>query len=226
MIISKSIHSYLIIIFLLIFLFGSAVVYAASTTTFTIVINSTSLAVSIVDGSGTDVISPAVTFSSTDRNDTCTTVTGKLGTATQKIQVNNPGAADGGWVLSIAAAATTDTWTSSTDSNKKFDFNDPGGSGCTDGSDTDGFGGQLSIDASGSTLTGLDSVVTTGISKGSSGSFSEGSTDSIALLTAASSSADFGKWDLTDVSLSQEIPASQAAANDYSLSMVLTVTAQ
>ena len=208
-------------------------VYAqTANTTFRITISAASLAVSIVDASGTAVDSPLVTFGDVVRASDCMTATATLGETTQRIRVTNPGASDSGWKLSIAANATTSLWESQGDSSKQFDFNDVGDSsslGCSDLSssgDTDSAGGQLTIDPSVATLAGVNSAATTGISKGSTASFAEGTLDSIDLLTAGSNSLNFGAWELQGVGLSQKIPASQDVATDYQLTLVLTVTAQ
>lgn len=58
-----------------------------------------------------------------------------MGTATQKIYVQNPDAADNGWTMSLAAATTTASWVGTGGS---MDFNDPTSIGCTDGADADG----------------------------------------------------------------------------------------
>jgi len=65
----------------------------------------------------------------------------------------------------------------------------------------------------------------TNITKGSSTAYNEGTTDSVTLLTAAALSDDIGDWTLQSVSISQTIPAEQPAATDYTINMVLTVTA-
>ena len=110
--------------------------------------------------------------------------------------------------MSLAGSATTAVWDSS---GTDIDFNDAGGSGCTDGADTDSVGGQMTVDPSGGTLaTGQClSCGTSNITKGSSASFSEGTTNSITVLTGASGSDDFGDWKLTGVEISQTVPAEQ-----------------
>ena len=51
--------------------------------------------------------------------------------------------------MSLAGSATTAVWDSA---GTDIDFNDAGGSGCTDGGDADSLGGQLTVDPSGGTL--------------------------------------------------------------------------
>jgi len=199
-------------------------VYASNTSNFTQTINAGSLAVDIVDGSYASVGSPAVAMSAVNFNFACQTATGTFGTATEQVYITNPDAADNGWTASVAASATTDVWDSA---GTDYDFNDPTGSGCTDGGDTDSFGGQMTFDASGGTLaTGqCASCTTSNITLGSSSAFSEGVTDSITVLTAAAGSDDIGDWTLQGVAISQEVPAEQPAAADYDINMVLSVIA-
>lgn len=154
----------------------------------------------------------------------CYSSNGVLGTSTQKIYVMNPDSADSGWSLTIAPPNVTDLWVGT---NGSYDFNDPTGSGCTDGVDLDSVAGVMSIDASGSTLNigACPSCNISGISKGSLASFSQDSVNSITLLTADASSSDMGDWILTGVSILQTIPGEQPAGNDYGIDLVLTVTA-
>ncbi len=194
-------------------------VLANSTSSFSQTIESGSLAADIVDGSYSSVGSPSVTMGNVTFSFSSQSSSGTFGTATEQLYVQNPDAADSGWNLTVAASATTDTW-SDGDTNE-FDFND--GSGATDGDDTDSVGGQMTVDPSGGTLAAGDcsSCVTTNISLGSSASFEESTTDSITLITAAAESDDIGDWTLQDVDISQLIPAEQAAAA-YSLDLVIT----
>lgn len=199
-------------------------VLASSTSQFTQTINPGTLSTDIVDGSYATVASPSVSMGAVGFSFSCQTSTGSFGTATQQIYVKNPDAADSGWSLALAAQNATDVWDSA---GTDFDFNDPTGSGCTDGADADNFGGQMTVDASGGTLAvgSCSSCVTTNISKGASASFSQAVTDSVTLLTAAAGSSDIGDWTLQGVSISQKIPAEQPAASDYDINLVLSVTA-
>ena len=90
--------------------------------------------------------------------------TGTFGAAEQLIYVKNPDAADNGWTVSLAGSATTAVWDSS---GTDYDFNDAGGSGCTDGADADSVGGQMTVDPSVGTLAAgaCSSCVTTNITK-------------------------------------------------------------
>jgi len=215
-----------IIALVTVFGFFSKDVLAASNSTFSQVINPGVLSVDIVDGSYVSVGSPSVTFPATTFNFACQTNTGTFGTATQQIYVKNPDAADNGWTMSMAGSATTALWTGT---GATYDFNDAGGSGCTDtaAGEADTVGGQMTVDASVGTLAvgtclGCN---TTSITKGSSASFVQGTTDSITLLNAAAGSSDIGDWKLTGVSISQKIPAEQPAVSDYAINMVLSIVA-
>src|SRR3989339_1551736 len=200
---------------------GATYVLASSTSNFTQTISAGTLAVDIVDGSYVTVGSPTMAMSAAIFSFSCQTKTGSFGTASEQIYVSNPDAADNGWTVSLAAAATTDIWDSA---GTDFDFNDSSGSGCTDGADAgDTVGGQMTVDASVATLAaGSSGAATTNITKGSSAPFVEGTTDTITILTGAAGSADIGDWTLQGVSVSQKIPAEQPAARDYDINMVLS----
>jgi hypothetical protein len=146
--------------------------------------------------------------------------TGTLGTNTQRLYVDNPSATSAGWNLTIAASAPTATWTSGGNS---FDFNDNTSSGCTDGADTDAYGGQMSMDPSVGTInpdcTGCN---LTGLSVGSVSSFQEGVTNQITLMSASNTSSSVWRGYLTGVSVSQTVPAQQAGGN-YTIPLTLTV---
>jgi hypothetical protein len=185
-------------------------------------INAGAKSVDIVDGSGNAVASPAVSFSSANYSFDTQDTTGTLGTASEKIRAYNPTSVQT-LTVSIAASNPTDTWISGGDS---YDFNDP--NGYTDGADADNFGGQMTINPSdgGAVLAGVSGCATSNVSKGSSASFSETGTvkNSIDLITSTSNAANkFCRWDLTGVSLTQKIPAAQAAGS-YTLNLVLTIS--
>lgn len=199
-------------------------VYASNTSNFTQTINPGTLSIDIVDGSYVSVSSPSVAFPDVTFSFACQTNTATFGTASQKIYVKNPDAADNGWTASIAGSSPTAVWDGAA---SDYDFNDPGGTGCTDGGDADSVGGQMTIDASVGTLTigACSGCATTNVTKGSSNSFNQGTTDSITILSGAAGSSDVGDWLLTGVSVSQKIPGEQAAASDYDINMVLSVVA-
>lgn len=190
----------------------------------TITVTAAALTADIVNASYVTVGSPAMAMNNSTFSFPCHAVTGSFGTASQQIYVNNNDGADSGWVLTLAAQATTDVWDSA---GTDYDFNDPTGSGCTDGADADSVGGQMTVDPSAATLAvgQCGSCTTSSVTKGASSAFNEGTTNSITLLTAAAGSDDIGDWTLQGVGISQMIPAEQPIASDYDINMVLTVTA-
>ncbi|MDD5251431.1 MAG: hypothetical protein PHT12_02235 [Patescibacteria group bacterium] len=204
---------------------GAIDVLAATSSTFTQTINPGSLAVTIVDAGYAVVPSPTMAMGAVTFSFACQTATGSFGTATEQIYVANPDASDTGWAVSLAASATTAVWTSA---GTAFDFNDPTGSGCTDGADAgDAVGGQMTVNPAAGTLAvgPCSQCVVTNVSKGSSAAFSEGVTNAITILTGAALSNDIGNWTLQGATISQTIPLEQPAASDYSISMVLTIAA-
>ena len=159
-------------------------VIASSTSNFTQTINPGTLAVDIVDSSHATVASPSVAFGAATFSFACATTTGTFGTASERIYVSNPDAADNGWSVTMAATdGATAFWDSA---GTDMDFNDPTSGGCADGvGDTDSLIGKLIVDPSGGTITqGPSANGTSGVSAGSAATFDEGSTDSITLLTS------------------------------------------
>jgi hypothetical protein len=182
--------------------------------------------VDIVDGSGNAVASPSVTFSTLPTNFTCQSSSGTLGAAAQKIRVTNTTPSNSnGWSLGIAATSgTSATWTAGA---LKMDYNDAGGSGCSDG-DADGAKGQLSIDPTSETITPESSpeagCTMTGVSALGTTTAFTAAQSSIALATAGSTSSYYCYWDITGLSLVQKIPANQTSGA-YSINLTLTLTA-
>jgi hypothetical protein len=207
------------------------VLIAANNTDLNQTINAGTLVTDIRDDSRVTVASPAVAFSATTFSFDCLSgasrPTGTFGTNTERIYVDNPGAANNGWNLTLAATGgATDSWDNG-GVTESYDFNDPGGApaGCGDGGDTDSLAGQLSVDPSVASLTAdCTTCTTSNITLGSSSAYNEGTTDSVTLLSAAAASDDTGRWYVTGIDLDQTIPAEQP--NDsYSINMTLTVTA-
>lgn len=212
------------------FLVGG-VVMAAPNADFSQTINAGTLTTDVLDSSRNAVASPSVSMSAKNFSFDCQAggdaSTGTFGTNSERIYVINPSAANDGWTLTVAATdGATARW-ANVGNTSFIDFNDPTGStaGCSDGADTDSTAGQMTVDASAGTLTAdCTSCSTTNITKGSSAGFSEGVTDSITLLNAASTSDDVWRGYLTGVSASQTIPA-ETPADTYNLDLTLTVTA-
>jgi hypothetical protein len=191
-------------------------VYANSSSTYNQTINAGSQSVDIVDSGGTPVTSPAVTFGAKSFSFSTQDATGTFGTSDERIRAYNP-TVDDTWTVNLAGSATTATWTAS---SLHYDFNDD--QGYTDGTDTDSYGGQMTVDPSGGTLAGVSGCSTSNVSKGTSDDYEEGAVDSIDLMSAAAGAATFCRWDLTAVGLTQKVPASQAAGS-YSLTMVISI---
>ena len=200
-------------------------VFAANNTNLTQTINMGTLVTDIRDASRVPVANPTFALSGTGFSFECQTTTGTLGSDSQRIYVDNPGAANAGWTLTIAATdGATAVWENS-GATQTFDFNDPTTAGCTDGGDTDSAAGQLTLNPAAGTLTAdCTGCATTDITKGTSTAFSQGATDSVTLLNAASTSDDAGRWYLTGVGLSQTIPGGQYV-DSYSVNLTITTTA-
>lgn len=209
-----------------------AIALAASNSNFTQTINTGTLTTDILDASRVSVASPAVAMSAKAFSFNCyaggTASTGAFGTNTERMYVSNGDAADNGWTLTVGATGgATSTW-SNGGATQHFDFNDSAGStaGCTDGGDADSFPGQMTINpAVGSVTTDCASCTSTGVSLGTSAGFVQGTTDSVTLVNAGSTSSDVWRGYLTGATVSQTIPAEQTA-DSYTLNLTLTATAQ
>jgi len=167
-----------------------------------------SLSVDIVNSSGTPVANPSVTFPTKNFYWSAQTSAATLGTASEKIRVSNTtGTAT--WTLEIAATSgATAVWNGGTYS---YDFNDTAANG------------RLQVDASGATITPEGGCSSTGLSRGTATYFSQGSTDSITILSAGGTADTGCYWDFTGIDLTQDIPASQEA-DTYTIDMTLTVS--
>lgn len=208
------------------------IAFAASNSNFTQTITTGTLTTDIMNASRVSVGSPAVAMSAKSFSFDCyaggTASTGTIGTNTERLYVSNGDAADNGWTLTLAATAgNTATWANG-GATQRFDFNDPSGAtaGCNDGADVgDTVGGQLTVNAAAGTLTtDCGSCTATGVSLGTSAAFNQGTTDSVTLLNAGASSTDVWRGYLTGTTLSQTVPAEQAA-DSYTLNLTLTATA-
>lgn len=194
----------------------TGIAFASNQATINQSINDGAKSVDIVDAGGVTVASPAVSFGNLSFSFNTQDGAGTLGTAAQAIRAYNP-TSGATWSVSIAASAPTAVWTSG---GNTYDFNDT--SGYTDGADTDTKGGQMTIDPSAGTIAGISGCATTNISKGTSTSFVEGTTNSIGLMTAASGASTYCRWDLTGINLTNKIPAAQPSGA-YALTLVLTI---
>lgn len=182
-----------------------------------------SLSNDIVNGSGGSVASPSFAMSGVNAAFGCTTSTGTLGTSSQRLRFSNmTGTAR--WSASIAATSgNTALWSSG---GALYDFNDPSGSppGCSAGTDSDAYAGQLTINPTTGSIAPQSGCSTTGLSLGSQSSFNEGVTDAITLLSADASADVACYWDVTGLGLSQQIPSEQPPGN-YQIGLTMTVVA-
>ena len=213
--------------FMALVVFGANTAYAtAGSPVFSQVVSAGEWVGDIVDASYVSVASPTVALANKAFSYTCQTATGTLGTATQQIYVSNPQHTSNSWSVTIAGSATGAVWDNGTTADADYDFNDAGGSGCTDTATTeaDAFGGQMTIDANtnGTLAVGQDADTSlTNVSKGSSAAFVEGTTDSITLLSATADADDLGDWTLQGIDISQKIPAEQVLGT-YGITLVIT----
>lgn len=204
---------------------GVTPLYASNNASVTQTISGGTLTTDIRDASRASVASPVFPISAAAFSFICQTSTGTIGSNTQRLYVDNPNSANNGWTLTVAATNGATSTFANTGATQSFDFNDPTGSGCTDGVDADSKGGQMTLNAAAGTLTtDCTSCSLTSITKGASTAFNQGTTDSITLLNAAAASDDVGRWYLTGVGVSQTIPGEQPA-DSYSISLTATVTA-
>lgn len=204
-------------------------VYAASNSTLTQTITAGVLSTDILDAVRAVLASPSVTMSSKAFSFDCQTggnaSSGTIGTNTERLYVSNPSAANNGWSLTIAATGgAASTWANG-GATRKIDFNDATTGGCSDGVDTDTSSGQMTINPSVGTLTtDCASCTATGVTKGASASFAEGTLNSLTLLSAAAASDDVWRGYLTGASISQVIPG-ETPADAYTVNLTLTATA-
>lgn len=209
--------------------FSGASVFAASNSTLTQSITAGVLSSDVLTSLRSPVAAPTAAMSAKQFSFNCqngvNASSGALGTDSERLYVSNPSAAANGWTLSIAATAGASAAWQNAGATKSFDYNDPTTGGCSDGVDTDTAAGQLTIDPSiGSLITDCSACTTTGVTKGSSASFSEGTINSITLLSAAANSDDVWRGYLTAVDLKQTIPA-ETPVDAYSINLTLTATA-
>ncbi|MEI8361164.1 MAG: hypothetical protein WCG01_03485 [bacterium] len=194
---------------------------ANTSTTLNQTINPGSLTMDFKDNSEVSTTT-SVTFGALAVSATCQqTATSSLGSATQRIWIDNLNAANNGWTVSIGAA-TSSLW-HNVASTSKYDFNDAGGAGCTDG-DADTFGGQMFIDPTAATIaTGSVPTTMTGVSAGAATAFTSAASN-VTLIQAAAGSDDIGKWKAYGFGVSQKIPANQSS-NAYSFDLTVTIVA-
>ena len=177
------------------------------------------LSVDIVNAGGSSVSSPSITMGAATLSLIYQTTSGTFGASAERVRINNT-TANAMWTVAIAAEdGPSALWSAGT---PKYDFNDPAGS-AGDGGDGDTNGGQMTVNPSGGTLGGTCSA--TDVLLGSQAAFNENTAlNSITLLSTGLAANTNCYWDFTGVNISQTIPAAQAV-NNYSLNMILTITA-
>ena len=193
---------------------------ASLTPSFTQTINTGTISSNIYQSDDvTPVASPTAAFTAQNYSFQCQTSTATLGDTNDKLNVTNLATGITSWNIAIAATTGyTATWTSGSNT---YNFNNVTGTtaGCTYG--------QLTVNPSVSTITddcsGSCTANDSTVSKGASTAFNHAtSTDSITLMSDSAGTS----WEgyMTGITLSQKIPALQAAGS-YSLPMTITLTA-
>jgi hypothetical protein len=195
--------------FLGVALVASGVAVYADTTDLSQVITAGTLTTFIGNTSGAEVGSPSVSFPSTAVSSSMQTKNATYGTNTERIYIDNPGGADNGWNVTFAATGGASAeWTSGSDT---YPFN-----GATSAD------GQLTIDPSTGSVT-AEVGGATGVTLGSTGTFSGGANTPITNLTG-DGSVDIQRVYVTGVTASQTIPAAQPAGT-YTINFTQTITA-
>jgi hypothetical protein len=182
-----------------------------------------SLNLDIVDTNGQSVSSPAFSLDSSPFSFSCTSSNGLIGETNQKIRVSNLTNIPS-WSVSVAPTSGQSALWRNVGDTERYDFNDPSGDplGCADGLDGDSYAGQLTIDPSVATVTPEIGCSTGNISLGSQSSYSDGVIGSVEIANASSSSDADCIWDITNIGLSQRIPAEQPLGS-YNLNLTVTI---
>ncbi|MBM3210028.1 hypothetical protein FJZ39_01640 [Candidatus Saccharibacteria bacterium] len=170
-------------------------------------INAGVLGTDIRNSSNAVVASPSFSMGAASVSTSGQTVTGTFGTASQRISVDNPGGANGGWTLTLNATTPgTGAWTSGSNT---YAYN---GTTAT---------GQLTVNPSVGAITAVTGG-STGVTRGASQAFT--GTAPVTLMTADATSADIWNGYITGVGLSQTVPAAQPAGT-YTIDLTQTVAA-
>jgi hypothetical protein len=211
-------------LFVVLFLYNGA--RGSTAVNFSMSILPQPLAVTVVDEAYNPIEDPEVAFSEVSYapND-CRELIAPLATRDQQIYIRNFDAADNGWTVTISTELPTATWMSG---DYAFDFNDPTGDGCVDGDDPDILAGSMEIyiqpDALDSGLCPLCS--SDFVNRVPDGVFDEqGGVNTVTLVYATSDSDNRGDWTLANITVRQTIPASQPAAGEYEIPLLLSITA-
>lgn len=200
-------------------------VRGATSSNFTMSILPQPLAVNIVDEDYNPIDEPEIDFTEVPYTHDCREVITQLATDEQRIYIRNFDAADWGWSVTISAENPTDVWSNG---DYEFDFNDPTGDGCVDGDDPDTLAWSMEIYTD---TPSLDSWLCPACSLDfvdhvSSWIFDEEWwVNSVTLIYATADSDNRGDWLLSDIMVRQTIPASQPAAGDYEIPLLLSIMA-
>jgi len=175
---------------------------------YAVVTFSGTLGIDIVDAGGASVATPSVDFAPALFGWVGQQSPGTFGTAAQKVHIfNNTTTAT--WSVTLAAASgPTALWDSGTDT---YDFNGTAANG------------RLLVDPPVATLAPSSGCTTTGVSLGAAQYFAEGALDSVTLVSSDATAQTECQWDVTGMSLVQDIPARQPDG-DYVLDLVLTIS--
>jgi len=165
------------------------------------------LSVAFVDGSGNAIASPAIAFSGVTAG--AAAASGTFGSSSARVRVTNTRTL-APWSMTIAATAgPSASWSNGTNT---MSYDHPGS------------GSALTVDPTAGAIAPVNAPCTVnGIALGPAATFSQGTVDSITLLTAGAGADTQCAWDLTGAYLSQAIPSSQPAGA-YSISMTITVS--
>lgn len=211
-------------LFFILFLYNG--VRWSATANFTMSILPQPLAVTVVDENYNPIEEPEVSFSEvTYTPNECHELIAPLASWDQQIYIRNFDAADNGWTVTLSTESPTSTWTSG---DYAFDFNDPTGEWCLDGDDPDDLAGSMEIYTQSDALdSGICPLCSPNfVNRVPDGVFDEsGWVNTVTLVYATSDSDNRGDWTLSDIIVRQTIPASQPAAGDYEIPLLLSITA-
>ena len=213
------------VFFLIALLLAFQGVRGATMSNFTMSILPQPLAVTMVDSDFNPIEEPEVGFTEIPYTNDCRELITSLASEDQQIYVRNFDAADNGWTVTISTESPAAHWSSG---EYAFDFNDPTGDGCADGDDPDTLVGSMEIyTESGSLDSWICPQCTSDfVNRVSAGVFDEEEgINSVTLVYATAGSDNRGDWRMSDVMVRQTIPASQPAAGNYEIPLLLSITA-
>ena len=171
-------------------------------------INPGVLSTDIRDSTNSVVNNPTFAMGATTVSSSIGSGTGAFGDIGNRIYVENPGAADNGWTLTLNVVTPgTGVW--SAGGGKQYKYN-----GTTNE-------GSLAVNPVTGTVTPVIGAAA-GITKGTPTAFS--GTSPVTLMSASATASKIWAGYITHIALAQTIPAGQAAGT-YVLPMVQTITA-